>query len=70
MQKKYRKCTYLNYIFNRISGHKSATIKEIQTRLGPFGFPVTRVVACTSPGVPVATRLRGASTGPVSVPLG
>gem|GEM_PF-6352175 len=71
MQKKCKNCTYFNLFFNRISGLKSTTIKEIQTRLGPFGFPVNRVVACTSPGVhAVATRLRGARTWPVSVPQG
>ena len=71
MQKKCINCTYFNFIFKHISGHKSATIKEIQTRLVTFGFPVNRGVACTSPGVPaVATRLRGARTWPVSVPLG
>jgi len=71
MQEKCKYCTYFGYIFNRISGLKSTIIKEIQTRLGPSGFPVNRVVACTPPGVPVlATRLRGARAWPVSVPLG
>ncbi|MGK0706160.1 hypothetical protein ACSFCW_22115, partial [Yokenella regensburgei] len=70
MQEKCKYCTYFSCVFNRVSGLKSTIIKEIQTRLGPFGFPVNRVVACTPPGVPaVATRLRGARAWPVSVPL-